>query len=111
MSIGNQKFGTPRKYKNQIDIWYFCPKYLGIFLLFYRIFGNDLVEIWLILVFLGRIEVGLVFAFCGCHFIGIDLVSVCIFLKMISLDGTGAGFARPTVPHLSRTCLQSRAPT
>ena len=31
MSIGNQKFGMPRKYHNQIGIWYFCPKFLGIF--------------------------------------------------------------------------------
>ena len=33
----------------------------------------------LILVFFGRIEIGLVFGFCGCHFIGIGLVSVCHF--------------------------------
>ena len=47
MSIGNQKFGIPRKYQNQIGIWYFCPKFLGIFLVFYRNFENDLVKIWL----------------------------------------------------------------
>ena len=40
MSIGNQKFGIPRKYQNQIGIWYFCPKFLGIFLVFYRHFEN-----------------------------------------------------------------------
>ena len=32
MSIGNHKFCIPRKYQNQIGIWYFCPKFLGIFL-------------------------------------------------------------------------------
>ena len=47
MSIGNQKFGIPRKYQNQIGIWYFCPKFLGIFLVFYRNFVNVLVKIWL----------------------------------------------------------------
>ena len=38
MSIGNQKFGIPRKYQNQISIWYVCPKFLGIFFVFYRHF-------------------------------------------------------------------------
>ena len=33
----------------------------------------------LILVFFGRIKIGLVFGFCGCHFIGIGLVLVCHF--------------------------------
>ena len=36
MSIGNQKFGIPRKYQYQIGIWYFCPEFLGIFLVFNR---------------------------------------------------------------------------
>ena len=49
MSIGNQKFGIPRKYQNQIGIWYFCPIFLGIFLVFYRNFVNVLVKIWLTL--------------------------------------------------------------
>ena len=40
MSIGNQKFGIPRKYQNQIGIWFFYPKFLGIFLVFYRHFEN-----------------------------------------------------------------------
>ena len=47
MSLGNQKFGIPRKYQNQIGIWYFCPKFLGIFLAFYRHFENALAKIWL----------------------------------------------------------------
>ena len=33
----------------------------------------------LILVFFGRIKIGLVFGLCGCHFIGIGLVLVCHF--------------------------------
>ena len=53
MSIGNQKFGIPRKYQNQIGIWYFCPKFLGIFLI-YRNFVNDLVKIWLNIGILGQ---------------------------------------------------------
>ena len=36
MSIGNEEFGIPRKYQYQIGIWYLCPKFLGIFLVFYR---------------------------------------------------------------------------
>ena len=47
MPIGNQKFGIPRKYQYQIGIWYFCPKFLGIFLVFYPYFENALVKIWL----------------------------------------------------------------
>ena len=85
MSIGNQKFGIPRKYQNQISIWYFCPKYLVIFLVFYRHFENALVKIWLNIGIFGRIKIGLVFGFYCCHFFGIGLVLVCIFLKMTSL--------------------------
>ena len=36
MSIGNQEFGIPRKYQYQIGIWYLCPKFRGILLVFYR---------------------------------------------------------------------------
>ena len=56
MSIGNQKFGIPRKYQYQIGIWYFCTKFLGIFLVFYRYFENDLVKIWLNIGIFGRIK-------------------------------------------------------
>ena len=79
MSIGNQKFGIPRKYQNQIGIWYFCPKFLGIFLVFYRNFVNVHVKIWLYIGILGQNKIGLVFGFSVCHFIGIGLVSVCHF--------------------------------
>ena len=47
MSIGNPKFGTPRKHEYQIVIWYFCPKFLGIFLVFYRYLEYDLKKMWL----------------------------------------------------------------
>ena len=76
MSIGNQKLGIPRKYQYQIGTWYFCPKILGIFLVFYRYFEEALVKIWLNMGIFGRIKIGLVFGFCSCHFIGIGLVSV-----------------------------------
>ena len=66
----------PRKYQYQIGIWYFCPKFLGIFLVFYRYFEKAHVKIWLIIGIFGRIKIGLVFGFCSCHFIGIGLVSV-----------------------------------
>ena len=80
MSVGNQKFGIPRKYQYQIGIWYFCPKFFGIFLVFYRYLEYDhLKKIGLILFFFVRIKFGLVFGLCGCHFIGIGLVLVCYF--------------------------------
>ena len=56
MPIGNQKFGIPRKYQYQIGIWYFCPKFLGIFLVSYRYFENALVKIWLHIGIFGRIK-------------------------------------------------------
>ena len=48
MSIGNQKFGIPRKYRYQIGIWYFYPRFRGIFLVFYRYVECDcnLVKCW-----------------------------------------------------------------
>ena len=79
MPIGNQEFGIPRKYQYQIGIWYFFPKFLGIFLVFCRHLEYSHIKVGLILVFLGRIIIGLVFGFSGCHFIGIGLVSVCHF--------------------------------
>ena len=81
MSIGYQKFCIPRKYQNQIGIWYFYPKFLGIFLVFYRHFENAQCYNfgYLTIGIFGRIKIGLVFGFCGCHFIGIGLVLVCYF--------------------------------
>ena len=87
MSIGNREFGIPRKYQYQIGIWYLCPKFLGIFfLVFYRYLDYGLVKIWFNIgifplkeIKIARIKIGLVFGFCGCHFIGIGLVSVCHF--------------------------------
>ena len=52
--------------------WYF----LGILSV---ILSAAVLKFGLILVFFSRIEIGLVFGFCGCHFIGIGLVSVCHF--------------------------------
>ena len=46
MPISDQKFGIPRKYQYQIGIWYFCPKFLGIFLVFYRNLEYGLLKIW-----------------------------------------------------------------
>ena len=84
MSIGNQKFGIPRKYQYQIGIWYFCFKFLGIFLVFYRYFEEALVKIWLNIGIFGRIKIGLVVSV-----VAISLVSVWfrfeIFLKMAPL--------------------------
>ena len=77
MPIGNQKFGIPRKYQYQIGIWYLYSKFLGIFLVFYRYLEYDPLNIWLNIGIFGRIKIGLVFGFYGCHFIGIGLVSVC----------------------------------
>ena len=44
MSIVNQKFGLPRKYQYQIGIWYFCPRFLGIYLVFYGCLQYDLLK-------------------------------------------------------------------
>ena len=79
MSIGNQGFGIPRKYEYQIGIWYICPKFLGIFLVFYRYLEYGLVKIWFNIGIFRHNKIGLVFGFCGCHFTGIGLVSVCQF--------------------------------
>ena len=79
MSIGNQIFGIPRKYQNEIGIWYFCPKFPGILSVFYRYFPNELVRVWLKIGIFRQNKIGLVFGFCGFHIIGIGLVSVCDF--------------------------------
>ena len=76
MSVGNQKFGIPRKYQYQFGIWYFRQKFLGIFMVFYRYFEKALVKLSLNIGIFGRTKIGLVFGFCSCHFIGIGLVSV-----------------------------------
>ena len=81
MSIGNQEFGIPRKYQYQIGIWYLCLKFLGTFLVFYRNFEYDLVKRWFNIDIFRQNKIGLVFGFCGCHLIGIGLVSVCHFPK------------------------------
>ena len=79
MSIGSQKFGIPRKYQNQIGIWFFCPKIFGILLAFLQCFENELVKIWLNIGIFRQNKIGLVFGFCSFHFIGVGLVSACDF--------------------------------
>ena len=79
MSIGNQEFGIPRKYQYQIGIWYLWLIFFCIFLVFYQNLEYDLVKSWFNIGIFGRLKIGLVFGFCGCHFIGIGLVSVCHF--------------------------------
>ena len=54
-----------------------------------------MLKVGLILVFSGKIKIGLVFGFCGCHFIGIGLVSVCHF--------TENGISTPDTAILERT--------
>ena len=47
MSIGNQEFGRyTKKIPIQISIWYLCPEFLRIFLVFYRYLEFSLVKIW-----------------------------------------------------------------
>ena len=71
MSIGNQKFGIPRKYQRNISIW--C------------LLLNHLVKIWLNIGFFGRIK----WVWYLVSLVVISLVSVwfqfVIFLKMTSL--------------------------
>ena len=87
MSMGNQKFGIPRKYKYQIGIWYFCPKFLGIFFVFYRYFENDRVKIWLTIGIFRQNKnwLGIWFLWLPFHWYRFCFV---IFLKMASLVGT-----------------------
>ena len=49
MSIDNQKFGIPRKYRYQLGIWCLCPNFLGIFLVFYRNLAYGVLKISLII--------------------------------------------------------------
>ena len=79
MSFGNQEFGTTRKHQYQIGIWYFVSNFLVFSWYFIGILSTTLLQVGLILIFFGRIKIGLVFGFCSCHFIGIGLVSVCHF--------------------------------
>ena len=80
MSIGNQEFGIGSKkipiVTYQIGIWYLFLKFLGIFLVFHRYLEYGLLKIWLIIGIFRQNKIGLVFGFCGCHFIGIGLVSI-----------------------------------
>ena len=76
MSIGNKKFGIPRKYQYQIGIWYFCSKFLGIFWVFYRYFEKVFVKIWLNSGIYWQNKNRFRIGFCSCHFVGIGLVSV-----------------------------------
>ena len=73
MPIGNKEFSIPGKYQylpNRYLVfmpeisWYF----IGILSV---ILSTALLKFGLTLVFFGRIKIGLVFGFCGCHFIGI----------------------------------------
>ena len=90
MSIGNQNFGIPRKYQNQIGIWYCCPNFLGIFLVFYRYLENDLLKIWLNIGIFGQNKnqnknrFGIWFQWLPFHWISVWFWFV-IFLKMASL--------------------------
>ena len=53
------------------------PNFLVFSLYFIGILRSLNVKIWLNNGIFGRIKIGLVFGFCGCHFIGIGLVLVC----------------------------------
>ena len=79
MSIGYQEFGIPRKYQYQIGIWYLCLKFLGIFLVFYRNLEYHRVKSWFNINIFRQNKSVWFFGFCGCHFIGIGLVTVCHF--------------------------------
>ena len=81
MPIGNKKFGVPRNYHYQIGIWCFCPKLLGIFLVFCRNLAYGLLKIWLNIGIFRQNKIGLVFGFRSCYFIGVGLVLVCHFRK------------------------------
>ena len=79
MSIGNQEFGIQRKYQYQIGISYFFPKFLGIFLSLCQHLEHGHIKTWFNIGIFRQNKIGLVFGYCGCHFIGIGLVSVSHF--------------------------------
>ena len=132
MPIGNQKFGIPKKYQYQIGIWYFCPKFLGIFLVFCRNLEYGLLiiclntycfestyyfaETRLNIGIFRQMKICLVFGFRGCYFIGISLVSVCHFPESdISSTDTqppaavmwGLGTFRTIAPPLGKQMRKS----
>ena len=86
MSIGNHQFST-KKIPIPNRYLVFLSKFLGIFLVFYRYFENGLVQIWLNIGIFLQEKIGLLFSFCGCHFIGIGLVSVCHFPENDNSNG------------------------
>ena len=89
MPIGNQKFGIPRKYQYQIGIWYFCPKFIGIFLFFFcRNLEYGLLKIWLnIGIFRqNKNRFGIWFPWFLFHWYLSVLFWFVIFLKVASLD-------------------------
>ena len=66
ISIGNQEFGMPRKYQYQIGSWYliFISQIYWYFLgILSESVSTTLLKVGLILVFFGRIKIGLVFGF------------------------------------------------
>ena len=76
MSIGNQEFGIPRNTNTKFVFGIYVPNFLAFSWYFIGILSTTLLKFGLILVFLERIKIGLVFGFCGRHFIGIGLVLV-----------------------------------
>ena len=104
MSIGNPKFGIPRKYQNQIGIWYSVPNFLVFSWYRIGILRTFLLKFGYILVFYGRIKIGLVFGFSGCHFIGIGLVLVCHFPEndissLNAIKSADANMSRCGIPN------------
>ena len=107
MSIGNQEFGIPTKkipIPNLYSVFIFQISlyFLGILSV---ILSTALLKFGLILVFFGRIQIGLVFGFCGCHFIGIGLVSVYHFpengissLRRLNLEAVGPSCGLLMIP-------------
>ena len=55
------------------------PNFLVFSGYFIGVLRTSLLKLGKILVFFGRINIGLAFGFCGFHLIGISLVSVCDF--------------------------------
>ena len=105
MSICNQDLVYQENTNTKSVFGIYVPNFLVFSLYSIGILSTALLKFGLILVFFGRIKIGLVFGFCGCHFIGIGLISVCHFpesgISNTDLNTRRSGEVMPLHTHLN----------
>ena len=83
-----QKLGIPRYANTKSVFGNSVPNFLAISCYFFRYLEYDLLKIWLNVGIFWQNENSFSLDYCGCHYLGVDFVSVCnFFLKMTSLVG------------------------